>query len=169
MRQQVAHIALIDGMTRAAINTAYQALDPPTRLHAQTVVEAAGVPLAVGFVGALLLVFRFLDLGVRVVVAVTLVLTIAWLVVALLAYRRYRAGVLALVTARPWEPLDLLDSDDEVVKGLLASADPRDVTVGLSAVNGRRPSAGRGGGGPHDVRRPLRQAGGGMRADRGGR
>ena len=136
--QQVAHIALIDGMTRAAINTAYQALDPPTRLHAQTVVEAAGVPLAVGFVGALLLVFRFLDLGVRVVVAVTLVLTIAWLVVALLAYRRYRAGVLALVTARPWEPLDLLDSDDEVVKGLLASADPRDVTVGLSAVNGRR-------------------------------
>jgi hypothetical protein len=46
--------------------------------------------------------------------------------------------VLALVTARPWEPLDLIDSDDEVVKGLLASSDPRDVTVGLSAVNGRR-------------------------------
>ena len=57
--QQVAHIALIDGMTRAAINTAYQALDPTSRLRAQTVVEAAGVPLAVGFVGVLLLVFRF--------------------------------------------------------------------------------------------------------------
>jgi hypothetical protein len=135
---QVAHIALIDGMTRAAINTAYQALDPPTRLHAQTVVEAAGVPLAVGFVGAMLLVFRFADLGVRVVVAVTLLLVVAWVAVALLAYRRYRDGVLALVTARPWEPLDLLDSDDDVVKGLLASADPRDVMVGLSAVNGRR-------------------------------
>jgi hypothetical protein len=136
--QQVAHIALIDGMTRAAINTSYQALDPPTRLRAQTVVEAAGVPLAVGFVGALLLVFRFTDLGVRVVVAVTLVLTMAWLVVALLAYRRYREGVLALVTARPWEPLDLLDSDNDVVMGLLASPDARDVMVGLSAVNGRR-------------------------------
>jgi HEAT repeat protein len=135
---QVAHIALIDGMTRAAINTAYQALEPPTRLHAQTVVEAAGVPLAVGFVGAMLLGFRFADLGVRVVVAVTLLLVVGWLVVALLAHRRYRDGVLALVTARPWEPLDLLDSDDEVVKGLLASADPRDVMVGLSAVNGRR-------------------------------
>ena len=132
--QQVAHIALIDGMTRAAINTAYQALDPPTRLRAQTVVEAAGVPLAVGFVGALLLVFRFLDLGVRVVVAVTLVLTVAWLVVVRLAYRRYRAGVLALVTARPWEPLDLLDSDDEVVKSLLAGPEVRDVRVGLGAV-----------------------------------
>jgi hypothetical protein len=136
--QQVAHIALIDGMTRAAINTAYQALDPSSRLRAQTVVEAAGVPIAVGFVGVLLLVFRFTDLGVRVVVAVTLVLTIAWLVVALLAYRRYREGVLALVTARPWEPLDLLDSDNEVVRGLLASSDARDVMVGLSAVNGRR-------------------------------
>ena len=110
-----------------------------------------------------------LDLGVRVVVAVTLVLTIAWLVVALLAYRRYREGVLALVTARPWEPLDLLDSDDEVVKGLLASADARDVTVGLSAVNGRRRLLGRGGGGPDDVRRPLRPAGRRVRADRGGR
>ena len=136
--QQVAHIALIDGMTRAAINTGYQALDPTSRLRAQTVVEAAGVPLAVGFVGVLLLVFRYTDLGVRVVVAVTLVLTVAWLVVAVLAYGRYREGVLALVTARPWEPLDLLDSDDDVVRGLLAGSDPRDVMVGLSAVNGRR-------------------------------
>ena len=135
---QVAHIALIDGMTRAAINTAYQALEPTTRLRAQTVVEAAGVPVAVGFVGALLLAFRFADLGVRVVVAVTLLLVVGWLVVALVAYRRYRDGVLALVTARPWEPLDLLHSDDDVVKGLLASSDPRDVMVGLSAVNGRR-------------------------------
>ena len=137
--QQVAHIALIDGMTRAAINTAYQALHPSSRLHAQTVVEAAGAPLALGFVGVLLLAFRFADLGVIVVVAVTLVLTAAWLVVAVVAYARYREGVLALVAARPWEPLDLLQSDDEVVKGLLASADGRDVMVGLSAVSGRRP------------------------------
>jgi hypothetical protein len=136
--QQVAHIALIDGMTRAAINTAYQALEPSSRLHAQTVVEAAGVPVALGFVGVLLLVFRFTDRGGGVVVAVTLLLTVAWLVVALRAYPRYREGVLALVTSRPWEPLDLLDSDDEVVKGLLASPDARDVMVGLSAVSGRR-------------------------------
>ena len=136
--QQVAHIALIDGLTRAAINTAYQALDPSSRLHAQTVVEAAGVPVALGFVGILLLVFRFTDLGVIVVVGLTLVLTAAWLLVAVLAYRRYREGVLALVTARPWEPLDLLDADDEVVRRLLASSDARDVMVGLSAVSGRR-------------------------------
>ena len=53
--QQVLHIALTDGMTRSAINTSYQALDAPLRLRAQTVVEAAGVPVALGFVGVLLL------------------------------------------------------------------------------------------------------------------
>ena len=136
--QQVAHIALIDGMTRAAINTAYQALDPSSRLRAQTVVEAAGVPVALGFVGILLLVFQLADLGVIVVVGLTLVLAAAWLLAAVVAYRRYREGVLALVTTRPWEPLDLLDSDDEVVRRLLASTDARDVMVGLSAVSGRR-------------------------------
>jgi HEAT repeat protein len=132
--QQVAHISLTDGLTRAAINTAYQALEPQSRLRAQTVVEAAGVPLAVGFVAVLLLVFRVADLDVRAVVAVTLVLTVAWLVTALIAYRHYRSGVLALVTARPWEPRDLVDSDDEVVMSLLASSDVRDVRVGLGAV-----------------------------------
>ena len=136
--QQIAHIALVDGMTRAAINTAYQAIESSSRIRAQTVAEAAGVPVALGFVGVLLLVFRWAGLGVVVVVAVTLLLTLAWLVVALFGYRRYREGVLTLVTARPWEPLDLIDADREAVTRLLASADARDVMVGLSAVDGRR-------------------------------
>jgi hypothetical protein len=135
--QQVAHISLTDGLTRAAINTAYQALEPPSRLRAQTVVEAAGVPLAVGFVAVLLLVFRVAGLGVQAVVALTLVLTVGWLVTAAIAYRHYRSGVLALVTARPWEPRDLVDSDDEAVRSLLASPDVRDVSVGLTAVRSR--------------------------------
>ena len=132
--QQVAHISLTDGLTRAAINTAYQALEPQSRLRAQTVVEAAGVPLAVGFVAVLLLVFRVAHLGVRAVVAFTLILTVAWLVTSVIAYRHYRSGVLALVTARPWEPRDLVDSDDEVVMSLLAGPEVRDVRVGLGAV-----------------------------------
>jgi hypothetical protein len=132
--QQVAHISLTDGLTRAAINTAYQALEPQSRLRAQTVVEAAGVPLAVGFVAVLLLVFRVAHLGIQAVVALTLVLTVAWLVTAVIAYGHYRSGVLALVTARPWEPRDLVDSDDGVVMSLLASPEVRDVRVGLGAV-----------------------------------
>ncbi len=136
--QEVAHIALADGMTRAAMNTAYQALDRPSRLHAQTVAEAAGAPIGLGLVGVMLLVLQLAGFGVGVVVVTTLVLTLVWLGVAVLAHRRYCDGVLALVTARPWEPLDLVGSDDAVVRGLLTSTDPREVMVGLSAVNGRR-------------------------------
>lgn len=140
--QQVAHIALTDGMTRAAINTAYQALEPRSRLRAQTVVEAAGVPLALGFVGILLLVFRATHLGVRAVVAITLVLTVAWLVTALVAHAHYRSGVLALVTARPWEPLDLVDSDGRVVVSLLAGPRVPEVRAALGAVGPVGPPSG---------------------------
>ncbi|MEP6628877.1 MAG: hypothetical protein ABJA89_00335 [Lapillicoccus sp.] len=136
--QEVAHIALADGLTRAAMNTAYQALDRPSRLQAQTVAEAAGAPIGLGLVGVMLLLLRLAGFGVGVVVVTTLVLTLVWLGLAVLAHRRYRDGVLALVTARPWEPLDLVGSDDAVVRGLLTSTDPRDVMVALSAVSGRR-------------------------------
>ena len=50
-------------MTRTAINTTYQALPADERLRTQTMVEAAGVPLALGLVGVLLLAFR--GLGTR--------------------------------------------------------------------------------------------------------
>jgi hypothetical protein len=132
--QQVVHIALTDGMTRSAINTSYQALEAPVRLRAQTVVEAAGVPVALGFVGVLLLVFRIAHLDVRAVVVVTLVLSSAWLVLAAASYRGYRHGVLAQVTARPWEPVDLVESDGDAVDAMLHSDDPRDVVLALAAV-----------------------------------
>ena len=50
--QQVADIALTDGTTRTSINATYQALLPEQRLQAQTLVEGAGVPIALGVVGA---------------------------------------------------------------------------------------------------------------------
>jgi hypothetical protein len=140
--QQIAHIALTDGMTRAAINTAYQALEPRSRIRAQTVVEAAGVPLALGFVGILLLVFHATHLGVRAVAVITLVLTVAWLVTALVAHTHYRSGVLALVTARPWEPLDLVESDGRVVSSLLAGSRMPEVRAALSAVGPVGPRSG---------------------------
>jgi hypothetical protein len=133
--QQIVDIALTDGMTRASINTTYQALDAQLRLRAQTVVEAAGVPIALGFVGGLLLLFRAVHLDVRAVGVVTLALSVLWLVVGLRAYRGYRAGVRTLVTSRPWEPRDVSTSeDDTAVAALLESADARDVTVALGAV-----------------------------------
>lgn len=103
--QQVLDIALTDGMTRTSINATYQALPAHQQLPAQTGVEAAGVPLALGVVGAFLLVHQGLDLDVRVVQIVTLVLAIVWTVLALAAYRAYGAGLRQLVGTPPWTPV----------------------------------------------------------------
>lgn len=133
--QQIVDIALTDGMTRASINTTYQALDAQLRLRAQTVVEAAGVPLALGLVGGLLLLFRAVHLDVRAVGIVTLALSVLWLALGFQAHRGYQAGVRKLVTSRPWEPRDLSTiEDDTAVAALLDSVDARDVTVALGAV-----------------------------------
>ena len=142
--QQVGDIATTDGMTRTAINTTYQALPADQRLRAQTLVEAAGVPIALGLVGALLLLFRVLGLDVRTVELVSLLLSIAWLVLAFLAYRQYGVGLRGLVTRRAWEPaaLDVPgDAGLAAVQRLLASADPRDVEVGLDALAGSQSPA----------------------------
>jgi hypothetical protein len=70
------------------------------------------------------------------------VLSIVWFGLAVAACRGYRDGVLAQVTARPWEPSDLVESDAEAVDALLRSDDPRDVVVALAAV---RPGGARAG------------------------
>ncbi|UUZ61350.1 hypothetical protein [Nocardioides sp. B-3] len=98
--QQVVDISLTDGTTRTSINATYRALRPDERLRAQTMVEGAGVPLALGFVGVLLIVFDALGLGIRTVVVVTLLLTAVWLVSAVLAYREYGANLRDVLSRR---------------------------------------------------------------------
>jgi hypothetical protein len=135
--QQIGDIAMTDGMTRTAINATYQALPTDQRLRAQTMVEAAGVPIALGLVGALLLLFRSWGLEVRAVELVSLLLSIVWLLISVVAYRQYGVGLRALVTRRAWDPavLDVPgDAGLAAVQRLLASADPRDVEVGLEAL-----------------------------------
>ncbi len=133
--QQVGDVT--DGMTRTAINTTYHAMPVGQRLRARTLVEAAGVPLALGLVGVLLLVVRALGLGVRAVELVGLATSVGWLVVAMFAYRAYGAGLRSLVLRRAWEPTGM-DVDGEAglgaVQRLLRSSDPRDVEVGLGAL-----------------------------------
>jgi hypothetical protein len=135
--QQIGDISMTDGMTRTAINTTYQALPGGERLRAQTLVEAAGVPLALGLVGVLLLAFRAAGLDVRAVELASLLISLVWLVLALFSYREYGAGLRRLVMRRAWVPvsLDLARAADRgAVQRLLASSDPRDVEVGLGAV-----------------------------------
>jgi hypothetical protein len=135
--QQIGDISLTDGMTRTAINATYQALPADQRLRTQTIVEGAGVPLALGLVGALLLLFRVLGLEVRTVELVSLLISIVWLVLAIVAYREYGIGLRGLVTRRAWEPAALQvrgAAGLNAVQRLLSSADPRDVEVGLDAL-----------------------------------
>jgi hypothetical protein len=136
--QQVADISLTDGTTRTSINATYQALRPDERLRAQTMVEGAGVPLALGFVGIQLIVFDALGLGIRTVVVVTLVLTAVWLASAVLAFKEYGVNLREVLSRRAWEPVALRIDDaasHAAVNQLLASSDPHDVHAGLDALS----------------------------------
>jgi hypothetical protein len=135
--QQVTDISLTDGTTRTSINATYQALQPDLRLRAQTLIEGAGVPLALGFVGLLLIAHTALGLDVRAVAVTTLVLAVAWVGAAVRAYREYGADLRAVVSRRSWESLALRIDDDAsraAVDQLLASSDPRDVHAALDAL-----------------------------------
>jgi hypothetical protein len=134
---QIVDITLTDGTTRTSINATYQALPSGERLAAQTGVEGAGVPLALGSVGVLLLVFRALSLDVRAVGVVTLVLSVAWFVLSRLAAHEYANGLRALLSHAQWDPQPLRAMDDvtrATAGRLLASPDVRDVRVAIGAL-----------------------------------
>ncbi len=107
------------------------------RLRAQTWVEAAGVPLALGFVGAYLLLFDALDLGILTLAVSVALMSIVWLVLAVLAYREYGRDLHRAFVRRDWDPT-ALQVDDEasraVLEGLLDSDDIRDVRLGLDVL-----------------------------------
>src|SRR5262249_8530225 len=136
--QEVADITLTDGTTRTSINATYQALQPEQRFQAQTMIEGAGVPIALGFVGLLLIVQNALDLGVRNVLLATIVLTVVWTVAALAAYREYGANLRSVLSRRAWDPVALRIEDDAsraAVESLFESDDPRDTVTALEALS----------------------------------
>ncbi|HEY3535269.1 MAG TPA: hypothetical protein VGK60_06850 [Pedococcus sp.] len=140
--QQVVDLTLTDGMTRTSVNATYQALDARERFTAQARVEAAGVPLALGFVGVVLLVWPRLGLGVVALLVLALLLSVAWLALALLGYREYGRNLRRVLGSRAWDPLALRVDDpasQTVLAQLLGSADPGDVRLGLDVVAEARP------------------------------
>ena len=118
--QQVTDITLTDGTTRTSINATYQALLPRLRLQAQTMTEAAGIPIALGLVGVLLIVQDALDLDVRAVLLVTIVLTAIWSIFAVVAYREYGANLRDVLSRRAWDPV-AIRIDDDVSQSLIES------------------------------------------------
>ena len=135
--QQVTDITLTDGTTRTSINATYQALLPQLRLQAQTMTEAAGIPIALGLVGVLLLVQKALGLDVRAVVLVTIVVTAVWSVAAVFAYREYGANLRDVLSRRAWDPVAIRMDDEvsrSVVESMLHSGDLRDTETALEAL-----------------------------------
>jgi hypothetical protein len=135
--QAVTDISLTDATTRTSINATYQALQPDERVRAQTMVEGAGVPIALGFVGVLLIAFDQVGLDITAVVVVTLLLTAIWLGSAGLAFREYGVNLRGVLVRRAWDPVALRIDDPAsyaAVDQLLASSDPQDVHAALDAL-----------------------------------
>jgi len=133
----VTDISLTDGTTRTSINATYQALPPDDRVRAQTMVEGAGVPLALGFVGILLIGYTAVGLDIRAVAVTTLLLTALWLASAVLAFREYGVNLRGVISTRAWDPVALRIDDaasETAVNQLLVSPDPDDVHAALDAL-----------------------------------
>lgn len=131
--QQVTDITLTDGTTRTSINATYQALPAKQRIAAQTWVEGVGFPLALGFVGLLLIATNAINLSIVSLVVITAILTAAWLVLGLAAYRGYGTSLRHTLTRRAWDPVALrLDDESRVAVERLASSDSLgDLRLGL--------------------------------------
>lgn len=136
---RIADVSLTDGTTRTSINATYQVLPVDDRLAVQTTVEGAGVPIAIGMTGVLLLALQVLPGGITVVVTIAAVVCAAWTVVAWFAHREYGRGLRQVVLRRTYtdEAVDLQDEDDaESLARLLASDDTRAVGLGLDLLAG---------------------------------
>ncbi len=134
-----ADILLTDGTTRTSINATYQVLPVEDRLAVQATVEGAGVPLAIGFTGALLLVLQVLPGDVTVVIVIGVVVCAVWTAVAWFAHRAYDDGLRRVVVQRRLSdtPVDLGDERDaDALARLLASDDGRQVELGLDLLAG---------------------------------
>jgi hypothetical protein len=137
---QVADISLTDGTTRTSIAATYQGIRRGDRLRAQTFVEGAGVPIAVGLVGAFLLVVRALGLDVQAVVWTTAVLTLVWIWLAVKTHRSYAGHLGGVLADRSWDPVALrVDGDAAAAVGrLLVSPDPIDRRTGMEVLRDAR-------------------------------
>lgn len=132
---RISDLTVTDGTTRTSINAAYQALQPHERTAVQTAVEGIGVPIALGLVGIILLLFQaFTSLTLVHIAAFTLVLSFFWLVAGALVYRGYAGGLLQMMRRRALAPAGLSLDDASTlaaVEQLLLKDQLSDVRLGL--------------------------------------
>ena len=135
---QLLNIVLTDGAMRTSLNAAYQALPADERTAVQTGVEGIGLPLAIGFAGLMLLIFRALNVAdILTVTVVTMTFALLWTGGGWLVYRGYAHELLQTLRRRALgsEPLTLDDrSSLDVALSLLDSPEPAKVRLGLDAL-----------------------------------
>ncbi len=131
---RVADITLADGAARTSLSAAYQAVPTHLRPVAQAMTEGLAVPVAIGASGVVLLVVQSAGAidGLVLPILVGAVVT-AWLVVAIVVYRAYRANLLANLRGRTLDPTELTVDDTNLaaILRLVGSEDQRDVWLGL--------------------------------------
>ena len=131
---RISDIALTDGATRTAINTAYQALPSGERLAVQATVEGIGGPGAIGVTGVILLIVaRGFGGGPLAVTVITVVVGLVWTVAGAVVYRQYQTSLRDNLRSRVLRPVDLVTYDEatEAVVQRLLRSDPIDVAVAL--------------------------------------
>lgn len=131
---RIADVALTDGVTRASLNTTFQVLPVEDRLAVQSMVEGAGLPLAIGVTGVALFAMRTAGASVAVIIGVTVAVCVAWTVAAILLYRDYARALVGALRHRLLRdaPIDAEHAETaEFLHDLLASDDGRAVRLAL--------------------------------------
>ena len=131
---RIADVTLTDGVTRASLNTSFQALPVVDRLAVQSVVEGAGLPIAIGVTGVALFALRTAGASVAVIIGVTVVVCVAWTAAAVLLYGGYARALVVALRQRLLRatPVDVEDAENAAfLHELLGSDDGRVVSLAL--------------------------------------
>lgn len=135
---RLVNITITDGLTRSSTNAAYQALPAKERAMVQTSVEGIGSPIALGFVGVLLLILNSLPGDSQIyIVFLTAVLSIAWLGISLAVYRSYQGSLVGILRRQVLGDGELLLQDpatQAVLDQLLHSSRPFEAFLALDVL-----------------------------------
>jgi hypothetical protein len=134
---RLADIVLTDGTTRTSVNASFQVVPIRDRLAAQAVVEGIGVPVAIGAIGAVLLIMNVLGLGIGAVIVFGVVLSVVWTVSGAAMYRSYTRALADEMRHRSLAEAEYeVAEDDASLQALLRSDDARDVRLALDLLPG---------------------------------
>lgn len=128
-------ILLSYGTTSSSVKAMYQALPADERPFVETAVEGIGVPVAMGFAGAIMLIFTLIPgLNLSHLIILTVIITTMWVLTGLAVYRDYRRVLVKTLSRRTLNKADFSLEDGStlaVLETMLQSDKPHDVILAL--------------------------------------